>query len=394
HSIPSRALASRWPASRRPPATWASAISVCAAAARPTTSGRWPRPSAAPCWPAATRPTSRCTRSSATSPRRPSATAAGGTTKRDKAPVGGAPGRRPHPARLPADLDGRHSVAHQGGRRRIRPYRNDTLSAVSHTSEAASRLLRGGDRRVGGAGRRPPPVVRDVRKAVRSPRLAFARHGRACRGPHRTKHRTEKRVPARSVVRAREPSLPRPLDGWCAPLLAAVRTEGDDRRLGAPLAPTPEQSRRSANPGRQLRHTVVVTQAVAWSAPSCRSASGTQRGKPLGSYHIDRKFLRAYCASRRRTSQPSARQSTLSASATCDFYGMGRGSRFGSVAAYRCRRLSVAIQTREMTSPTMPTAIRMSPTMCQLTDAPARFERRLTANRRIAPTAMRTIDAP
>src|SRR6185437_6110129 len=62
--------------------------------------------------------------------------------------------------------------------------------------------------------------------------------GRACRGPHRTKHRTEKRVPARSVVRAREPSLPRPLDRWCAPLLAAVRTEGDDRRLGAPLAPT------------------------------------------------------------------------------------------------------------------------------------------------------------
>src|SRR6185312_5584099 len=129
--------------------------------------------------------------------------------------------------------------------------------------------------------------------------------GRACRGPHRTKHRTEKRVPARSVVRAREPSLPRPLDRWCAPLLAAVRTEGDDRRFGAPLAPTPEQSRRSANTGRQLRHTVVVTQAVAWSAPSCRSASGTQRGKPLGSYHIDRKFLRAYCASRRRTSQPS-----------------------------------------------------------------------------------------
>src|SRR6185437_7790264 len=62
--------------------------------------------------------------------------------------------------------------------------------------------------------------------------------------------------------------------------------------------------------------------------------------------------------------------------------------------AYRSRRLSVAIQTREMTSPTMPTAIRMSPTMCQLTDAPAKLERRLTANRRIPPTAMRTIDAP
>src|SRR5690349_6161874 len=47
-----------------------------------------------------------------------------------------------------------------------------------------------------------------------------------------------------------------------------------------------------------------------------------------------------------------------------------------------------------MTRPTMPTAMRMSPTMCQLTDAPAKLERRLTANRRIAPTAMRMIDAP
>src|SRR6185312_10039467 len=82
------------------------------------------------------------------------------------------------------------------------------------------------------------------------------------------KHRTKKRVPARSVVRAREPSLPRPLDRWCAPFLAAVRTERGDRRLGATLAPTPESSRRSASPGRQLRQTVVVTQALAFPTAS------------------------------------------------------------------------------------------------------------------------------
>jgi len=52
--------------------------------------------------------------------------------------------------------------------------------------------------------------------------------------------------------------------GAPAPSLAAVRTEGDDRRLGATLAPIPEQNRRSANPDRQLRHRVVVPQAVAF----------------------------------------------------------------------------------------------------------------------------------
>ena len=121
---------------------------------------------------------------------------------------------------------------------------------------------------IGGAGRRPPPVVRDVRKADRSPRFALAGHGRACRGPHRAEHRAEKRVPARSVVRAREPSLPRPLDRWCARLLAAVRTDGDDRHLGATLAPTPESSRRPASPGHQLRHRVVVSQAAAFPTVS------------------------------------------------------------------------------------------------------------------------------
>src|SRR6476646_2952469 len=54
------------------------------------------------------------------------------------------------------------------------------------------------------------------------------------------------------------------------------------------------------------------------------------------------------------------------------------------------RRDAIAIQISDITNPTTPTAIRMSPTMCQLTWAVCT----VTANRRIAPTAISTMDVP
>jgi len=54
------------------------------------------------------------------------------------------------------------------------------------------------------------------------------------------------------------------------------------------------------------------------------------------------------------------------------------------------RRVTVAAQMSDTTSPTTPTTISTSPTMSQLTF----FVLRVTAKRRIAPTAMRMIEVP
>ena len=58
------------------------------------------------------------------------------------------------------------------------------------------------------------------------------------------------------------------------------------------------------------------------------------------------------------------------------------------------RRFAVSIQIRLIITPMAPTIIRTSPTTSQFTDAPPIDPVGSTANRRIAPAAMRTIESP